>query len=238
LNPVEEPPTNSAATCGEEGFERLPERIRKEVLAVFDPADPNVWVRQPIPALGGISFLQAWERPDGERVVADLIARARVFEQSLGDHSEEASSRALPVVSYRPCSYACGMTTWDFGPTIPLNALPPFTRLRITGEGIHLKGNLWASMGVSAAGLLLGLLLIGMYGYIVAGVFVFVPFLMPRHKYSIDDLRVRRGKLWLWVRGLLLETRSGTWRIGLWGWNTSRIAQALSELGIEIEGEA
>jgi hypothetical protein len=207
------------------------------VVTVFGPADPETWVRQPLPALGGISFLEAWERPDGEGLVQNYIAKARNFQESLADHPDAAIVSAASIGPTRASSYSCGVMTWDWGPTIPVYAVPPLARVRIRGSRVDVTGNLPAFVAVAVAAFLAGLLWVGMYGYIVAGVSVLGYFVVPRRHYQIADLRVRRGRVWLGMRGLSFETHGGTLRAGLWGWNTEHVAQALSERGLKPEGD-
>ena len=159
--------------------------------------------------------------------------RARGFQESV---APTGSSHPLQTVSSRASSYSCGIVTWDWGPTIPVYAVPPLAGVRITSERVHVKGNLPAFAFVSAIGLLVGLFWVRMYGYIVAGVAFFGYFVMPRRKYQTADLQARWERGWFGVGGLWLETRGGTLRAGLWGWNARRIAQALAEHGVQATG--
>ena len=54
--------------------------MQERIKTVIQPADPEVWVRIPIHALGERTFLDSLNGADGERVVADYFKRVEAFE--------------------------------------------------------------------------------------------------------------------------------------------------------------
>jgi hypothetical protein len=61
-------------------FGSLPEDVQQRIRNVIEPTDPESWVRTPIPALEGRTFLDVINGADGETAVADYFAKVEAFE--------------------------------------------------------------------------------------------------------------------------------------------------------------
>ncbi|TMC83352.1 MAG: hypothetical protein E6J06_08820 [Chloroflexi bacterium] len=64
-----------------DGFDSLPDDIQSRITSLIEPSDPEAWVRSPIQALDGRSFLEAINSDDGEKTVAHYFDSVETFER-------------------------------------------------------------------------------------------------------------------------------------------------------------
>jgi len=63
-----------------DSFASLPEDVQQRIRAAIEPPDPESWVRTPIAALDGRTFLDVYNGTDGENAAADYFAKVEAFE--------------------------------------------------------------------------------------------------------------------------------------------------------------
>lgn len=64
-------------------FTELPVEVRERIRRDVQPADPEIWVRQPLAVLGDHSFLDTFNGPNGLNAVNAYLQRVGEFERSL-----------------------------------------------------------------------------------------------------------------------------------------------------------
>lgn len=57
-----------------DGFNGLPKSLRDEIISTVGPADPESWVKTPVPELGGKSFLEVINHPNGFELASRYLA--------------------------------------------------------------------------------------------------------------------------------------------------------------------
>ena len=62
-------------------FDSLPDDIQTRIRTVIQPHDPEAWVKTPIQALDGRSFLDVVNRDDGKQAIAHYFERVEAFER-------------------------------------------------------------------------------------------------------------------------------------------------------------
>ena len=77
-----------------DGFASLPADVQQQITAVIGPSYPEVWVRTPIPDLGGRTFLEVINSSGGQRAVADYFERVSAFEHKLAPQTFESAPAA------------------------------------------------------------------------------------------------------------------------------------------------
>jgi hypothetical protein len=63
-----------------DNFASLPEDVQQRIKAVIEPSDAESWVRSPIAALDGRTFLEVINGADGEHAVTNYFERVEAFE--------------------------------------------------------------------------------------------------------------------------------------------------------------
>ncbi|HEX7264831.1 MAG TPA: hypothetical protein VF383_11690 [Candidatus Dormibacteraeota bacterium] len=63
-----------------DSFESLPDEIQSRINALIEPTDPEAWVKKPIPALDGRTFLDVINGDGGDQIVAQYFGRVEAFE--------------------------------------------------------------------------------------------------------------------------------------------------------------
>lgn len=61
-------------------FASLPEEVQERIKTVIEPSDPESWVRTPIAALNGRTFLDTINGGDAEAAIADYFGKVEAFE--------------------------------------------------------------------------------------------------------------------------------------------------------------
>ena len=58
----------------------LPDDVQQRIKTVIEPSDPESWIRTPIAALDGRTFLDVYNGANGQAAVADYFAKVEAFE--------------------------------------------------------------------------------------------------------------------------------------------------------------
>ena len=64
-----------------DSFESLPPEIQSRINTLIEPTDPEAWVKAPIQALNGRSFLDVINKDGGQEAVAQYFERVEAFER-------------------------------------------------------------------------------------------------------------------------------------------------------------
>ncbi len=107
--------------------------MRHQIVSEAAPLDPEAWVHQAIPALGGRSFLEALDSPGGRSTVAAYLIRLQEI-TDLGPHQRNLNLARSKRSTFK-CSAASGegMNPW-IGPWRKPSRSVNLQRLTIDGE--------------------------------------------------------------------------------------------------------
>ena len=64
-----------------DSFDSLPDDIQSRITSLIEPSDPEAWVKSPIQALGGRSFLDVINSDDREKTMAQYFDSVEAFER-------------------------------------------------------------------------------------------------------------------------------------------------------------
>jgi hypothetical protein len=108
---------------GAGSFAELPRPLQRLLIDRVAPSDPDAFVRQPLGALGGLSFLDALSQPDGENTVHRYLDAVASLESSWTAHPPAATTPDVDlgetVRLYCGVSYSNMAGLLPFGSQIP-----------------------------------------------------------------------------------------------------------------------
>jgi Protein of unknown function (DUF2384) len=224
-------------------FTDLPGEMRDQIVSEAAPADPEAWVHQAIPALGGRSFLEALDSPGGRSTVAEYLTRLQEMTDP-GPHQ-----RNLHLARSKRSTFKCsaarseGMNPW-IGPWRNPSRSVNLQRLTIDGERLAVSFSPAGIAVLSTLSVAFSVYLIATFGTVGL---VVVAFFMPImaggfwfSRIAPYDLRTAQVKatevfpLSTKIDGFEISTEAGGRTTLVWNIDVAGFSTMLADMGVSV----